>query len=305
VFYRPGEGIEHERVTSSGLIAGLPDVVLDLCACFGCCLVFLRIKVTFWAKTLHFAFFWISVGKIAKVAKFAKDCGRLFQYQREQGPDFLPDAVRPLSKNVFDAFADYLLSLDLSLASACRGGLCCSWHLSCLIRIRVCFRRCLGENTFPVRLYQLEFQLLLSRSRQVRWPERFLTKIDLIHGTSSMAANHPMGILCLWQALLIASVLVSQVLGEKAFAAHGKYFVSMHFTDNAPPPKKKALSFVFNLPPTDKMEDLTRLVSLIPFYIDLVGRLRLTAQVSSTILQIGSARMSVESAQVFRCLDGH
>jgi hypothetical protein len=104
------------------------------------------------------------------------------------------------------------------------------------------------------------------------------------------------GILCLWQALLIISILISQVLGEKAFAAHGKYFVSMHFTDNAPPPKKKALSFVFNLPPTDKMEDLTRLVSLIPFYIDLVGRLRLTAQVSST--SVGDSSYKALSFQV-------
>lgn len=77
----------------------------------------------------------------------------------------------------------------------------------------------------------------------------------------------------------VLSLLIEQVLGDKAFPTYGRYFVSMHFTDNAPPPWKKALSFVFNLPAPDKLEDLTRLVAMIPFYIDLIGRLRLTPQV--------------------------
>lgn len=75
-----------------------------------------------------------------------------------------------------------------------------------------------------------------------------------------------------------------QVFGEKAFEKHGKGFISMHFSDQHLGTHKKMLLFKFALPDVNKMTDMTRLVALIPYYIDQIGRYKLSAQVGGLIL---------------------
>lgn len=70
-----------------------------------------------------------------------------------------------------------------------------------------------------------------------------------------------------------------QVLGEKSFEKFGKYFISMHFSDQQSGVQKKKLMFKFALPDLKNMADMTRLVALVPYYIDLVGRYKLSSQV--------------------------
>jgi len=70
-----------------------------------------------------------------------------------------------------------------------------------------------------------------------------------------------------------------QVFGEKAFEKYGKLFISMHFSDQQSGIHKKKLMFKFALPDANKMADMTRLVALVPYYIDLIGRYKLSSQV--------------------------
>lgn len=70
-----------------------------------------------------------------------------------------------------------------------------------------------------------------------------------------------------------------QVFGDKAYEKFGKGFISMHFSDQHPGIHKKVLLFKFVLPDAKKMADMTRLVALVPYYIDLIGRLKLSSQV--------------------------
>lgn len=70
-----------------------------------------------------------------------------------------------------------------------------------------------------------------------------------------------------------------QVFGDKAFEKHGKGFISMHFSDQHPTTHKKMLLFKFALPDVNHMADMTRLVALVPYYIDLVGRYKLSSPV--------------------------
>ena len=70
-----------------------------------------------------------------------------------------------------------------------------------------------------------------------------------------------------------------QVFGDKAFEKYGKGFISMHFSDQYPGVPKKALVFKFVLPGAKNMADMTRLVALIPYYIDFIGRYKLSSQV--------------------------
>lgn len=72
---------------------------------------------------------------------------------------------------------------------------------------------------------------------------------------------------------------IVQVFGEKAFEKFGKGFMSMHFSDQSPGTNKKVLLFKFALPDAKNMADMTRLVALIPYYIDLIGRYKLSSQV--------------------------
>lgn len=70
-----------------------------------------------------------------------------------------------------------------------------------------------------------------------------------------------------------------QVFGDKAFEKYGKDFISMHFSDQHFGTHKKMLLFKFALPGANHMADMTRLVALVPYYIDLIGRYKLSSQV--------------------------
>lgn len=74
-----------------------------------------------------------------------------------------------------------------------------------------------------------------------------------------------------------------QVFGEKAFEKFGKYFISMHFSDQHPGTHKKMLLFKFALPDANNMDEMVRLVALVPYYIDLIGRYKLSSQVCHLI----------------------
>ncbi|XP_075648032.1 uncharacterized protein At5g49945-like [Castanea sativa] len=80
---------------------------------------------------------------------------------------------------------------------------------------------------------------------------------------------------------LITDAVLEQVFGEKAFEKFGKGFMSMHFSDQSPGTHKKVLLFKFALPDANNMADMTRLVALIPYYIDLIGRYKLSSQARS------------------------
>lgn len=54
----------------------------------------------------------------------------------------------------------------------------------------------------------------------------------------------------------------------------------MHFSDQYPGSHKKILMFKFAIPDIKHMGDMTRLVALVPYYIDLIGRYKLSSQVS-------------------------
>lgn len=78
---------------------------------------------------------------------------------------------------------------------------------------------------------------------------------------------------------LVTDTVLDQVFGEKAFEKFGKHFVSMHFTDDFPSgTHKKILQFKFTLPSIKSMGDISRLIALIPYYIDLLGRYKLSTQ---------------------------
>ncbi|KAH7575876.1 hypothetical protein JRO89_XS02G0237100 [Xanthoceras sorbifolium] len=71
------------------------------------------------------------------------------------------------------------------------------------------------------------------------------------------------------------------VFGEKAFEKFGRGFISMHLSDQHPGIQKKVLIFKFALPDANNMTDMTRLVALVPYYIDLIGRYKLSPQARS------------------------
>ncbi|XP_076940104.1 uncharacterized protein At5g49945-like [Bidens hawaiensis] len=80
---------------------------------------------------------------------------------------------------------------------------------------------------------------------------------------------------------LITETVLDQVFGEKAFQKLGKLFISMHFSDQQQGAHKKTLVFKFALPDVNNMADMTRLVALVPYYIDLIGRYKLSSQARS------------------------
>ncbi|XP_059653556.1 uncharacterized protein At5g49945-like [Cornus florida] len=80
---------------------------------------------------------------------------------------------------------------------------------------------------------------------------------------------------------LITEAVLDQVFGDKAFEKFGKGFISMHFSDQHLSTQKKVLMFKFALPDADHMADMTRLVALVPYYIDLIGRYKLSSQARS------------------------
>lgn len=83
-------------------------------------------------------------------------------------------------------------------------------------------------------------------------------------------------------SVLILSLELMKVFGDKAFEKSGKGFISMHFSDQHPGLNKKMLVFKFALPDENHMADMTRLVALVPYYIDLIGRYKLSSHVSIT-----------------------
>ncbi|PON83929.1 hypothetical protein TorRG33x02_202230 [Trema orientale] len=80
---------------------------------------------------------------------------------------------------------------------------------------------------------------------------------------------------------LITEAVLDQVFGEKAFEKYGKGFISLHFSDQHLGTHKKMLLLKFALPDVNHMADMTRLVSLVTYYIDLIGRYKLSAQARS------------------------
>jgi len=69
------------------------------------------------------------------------------------------------------------------------------------------------------------------------------------------------------------------IFSVKAIEKYGKGFISLHFSDQHPGTHKKMLLFKFALPDINNMADMTRLVALVPYYIDLIGRYKLSSQV--------------------------
>lgn len=53
----------------------------------------------------------------------------------------------------------------------------------------------------------------------------------------------------------------------------------MHFSDQLPGMHKKMLLFKFALPDANNMSDISHLVALVPYYIDVIGRYKLSSQV--------------------------
>eukprot|EP00262_Sarcandra_glabra_P006466 TRINITY_DN18785_c0_g1_i1.p1 TRINITY_DN18785_c0_g1~~TRINITY_DN18785_c0_g1_i1.p1 ORF type:complete len:484 (-),score=73.23 TRINITY_DN18785_c0_g1_i1:237-1688(-) len=80
---------------------------------------------------------------------------------------------------------------------------------------------------------------------------------------------------------LITEAVLDQVFGDKAFEKFGKGFISLHFSDQHSGSQRKMLLFKFALPDANNMADMTRLVALVPYYIDLVGRYKLSSQARS------------------------
>ncbi|GMH06761.1 hypothetical protein Nepgr_008601 [Nepenthes gracilis] len=80
---------------------------------------------------------------------------------------------------------------------------------------------------------------------------------------------------------LITESVLDQVFGERAFEKYREAFNSMHFSDQHSGTHKKKLVFKFTLPKANHMADMTRLVALVPYYIDLVGRYKLSSQARS------------------------
>ncbi|TYJ50324.1 hypothetical protein E1A91_A01G198300v1 [Gossypium mustelinum] len=80
---------------------------------------------------------------------------------------------------------------------------------------------------------------------------------------------------------LITETVLEQVFGDKAFEKYGKNFISMHFSDQHPGMHRKMLLFKFALPDANHMAEITRLVALVPYYIDLIGRYKLSSQARS------------------------
>ncbi len=83
-----------------------------------------------------------------------------------------------------------------------------------------------------------------------------------------------------WQACAHLYIFLSlpacfvQIFGRAAFAAHGKYFRLLHFTSDqsyGPTDQRAVLRFSFALPPAESMQDLTRLLSSVAAFTDILG----------------------------------
>ncbi|KAL3693394.1 hypothetical protein R1sor_007045 [Riccia sorocarpa] len=78
---------------------------------------------------------------------------------------------------------------------------------------------------------------------------------------------------------LMTDALLEQVFGEKAFEKFSSHFISLHFTDHNPyGAHKKILRFKFTIPSEDQMSEMTRLITTVIYFIDAVGRYKLSPQ---------------------------
>lgn len=76
---------------------------------------------------------------------------------------------------------------------------------------------------------------------------------------------------------MINETVLDQVFGDKAYEKFGKGFISMLFSDQHLGSHKKMLVFKFALPDAKNMAHMSRLVALVPYYIDLIGRYKLSS----------------------------
>ncbi|CAL0309584.1 unnamed protein product [Lupinus luteus] len=80
---------------------------------------------------------------------------------------------------------------------------------------------------------------------------------------------------------LLTEAVIDQVFGDKNYDKVGKSLISLHFSDQHSGMHRKVLLFKFVLPAAKNMADMTRLVALVPYYIDLIGRYKLSSQARS------------------------
>ncbi|KAG9128681.1 hypothetical protein Leryth_018330 [Lithospermum erythrorhizon] len=89
---------------------------------------------------------------------------------------------------------------------------------------------------------------------------------------------------------MITEAVLDQVFGDKAFEKIGRLFMSMHFSDHYLGSQRKRLVFKFAIPDIKDMADMTRLVALVPYYIDLIGRYKLSSHTRS---KTGAVRQKI------------
>ncbi|CAI5458703.1 unnamed protein product [Closterium sp. Yama58-4] len=82
---------------------------------------------------------------------------------------------------------------------------------------------------------------------------------------------------------LLSDVIIDQLFGEKSYPKIAPLFRALHFTDQQPTgagAHRKVLRFSFLLPQGGAAE-LAKLMASVPFFIDAVGKFRLSAQAKS------------------------
>ena len=70
-----------------------------------------------------------------------------------------------------------------------------------------------------------------------------------------------------------------QIFSQDAFATHGKYFRLLHFTSEqsyGPQDQRAVLRFSFKLPTISKMHELTKLLSAVAAFTDILGNYKLS-----------------------------
>ncbi|XP_002964253.2 uncharacterized protein At5g49945 [Selaginella moellendorffii] len=83
---------------------------------------------------------------------------------------------------------------------------------------------------------------------------------------------------------LLTDAVLDMALGEKTFKEHGANFVSLHLSDVYPlGVHRKLLQFKFYLPPANRMGEISRLIQMVPHFIDAVGRYKLSPQARAKV----------------------
>ncbi|KAH9310688.1 hypothetical protein KI387_025723, partial [Taxus chinensis] len=83
---------------------------------------------------------------------------------------------------------------------------------------------------------------------------------------------------------LITDTVLDKVFVEKAFKKYGKGFVSLHFTYQNPlGSHRKTLTFKFTLLEANKMADMSLLITIVLYYIDLIGQYKLSTQAHNKV----------------------